>query len=147
MLNRLYKDYELVMDDVHIQYSKKDPGKVMFKIIKRTGVEKIKARMNIVINYDLLKAEQVGNGMSVIVKATASAGDNTIQTFGECSPYNSTQSYPVAIAEKRAKSRAVLQLAGLYSEGFYGQDEAEDFDEAVRSADSIEQKGKAIRTS
>jgi hypothetical protein len=31
------------------------------------------------------------------------------------------------MAEKRAKSRIVLMLAGFYEQGFFGQDESEDF--------------------
>ena len=31
------------------------------------------------------------------------------------------------MAEKRALSRVVLKAAGLYSEGIFGEDEAEDF--------------------
>lgn len=50
-----------------------------------------------------------------------------MQTFGECSPDNNHNPYPVAMAEKRAMSRAVLKLAGLYSENVFGEDEAEDF--------------------
>ncbi len=35
--------------------------------------------------------------------------------------------YPVAMAEKRALSRVTLKAAGLYAEGVYGEDEADDF--------------------
>jgi hypothetical protein len=38
---------------------------------------------------------------------------------------NNRNAYPVAMAEKRALSRAVLKLAGLYKEGVYGEDEIE----------------------
>ena len=31
--------------------------------------------------------------------------------------------FPVAMAEKRAKSRAVLMLTGFYEQGVFGQDE------------------------
>ena len=34
--------------------------------------------------------------------------------------------FPVAMAEKRAKSRAVLMLTGFYEQGVYGQDEMAD---------------------
>ena len=40
-------------------------------------------------------------------------GDKVIQTFGECTPKNNTNSYPVAMAEKRAKSRIVLMLRNV----------------------------------
>ena len=48
-----------------------------------------------------------------------------VTTFGESSKANNRNAYPVAMAEKRAVSRAVLKLAGLYKEGMYGEDEME----------------------
>ena len=54
-------------------------------------------------------------------------GDKIIETFGECTPKINSNAYPVAMAEKRAKSRIVLMLAGFYEQGFIGQDESEDF--------------------
>ena len=38
-----------------------------------------------------------------------------------------TTAYPVAMAEKRAMSRAVLKLTGFYELGHFGEDEADDF--------------------
>ena len=63
----------------------------------------------------------------VVIKATAKKGDKTIQTFGEAAPMNNTNSYPVAMAEKRAMSRAVLKLAGFYEHGVFSEDESDDF--------------------
>jgi hypothetical protein len=37
--------------------------------------------------------------------------------------------YPVEVAEKRAKARAILQLTGFYSEGIYSEDEINQEDE------------------
>ena len=38
---------------------------------------------------------------------------------------NNRNAYPVAMAEKRAMSRAVLKLAGLYKFNVYGEDEVD----------------------
>ena len=54
-------------------------------------------------------------------------GEQTIETFGESSPGNTNTSYPVAMAEKRAMSRAVLKLAGFYQHGVFSEDESDDF--------------------
>ena len=54
-------------------------------------------------------------------------GDKVIQTFGESSPQNTTNAYPVAMAEKRAMSRAVLKLTGFYELGGFGEYESDDF--------------------
>jgi hypothetical protein len=48
-----------------------------------------------------------------------------VTTFGEVTKANNRNAYPIAMAEKRAVSRAVLKLAGLYKEGMYGEDEME----------------------
>lgn len=42
--------------------------------------------------------------------------------------------YLAAMAEKRALSRGVLQLAGLYEHGVFGEDEADDFKKEVNRA-------------
>ena len=39
--------------------------------------------------------------------------------------------YRWAMAEKRANSRGILKLLGFYELGFFGQDEADDFNEVV----------------
>ena len=62
-----------------------------------------------------------------IIKATGSKQDVTIQTYGECSPENNRNAYPVAIAEKRAMSRIVLKLCGFYELNVFGEDEADSF--------------------
>ena len=59
--------------------------------------------------------------------------DNIIQTFGSALKGNSFKDgntntwYVMEMAEKRAMSRAVLKLAGLYSLGVFGEDESESF--------------------
>ena len=53
--------------------------------------------------------------------------ENYIATFGESSPLNTSNKYPVAMAEKRAMSRAVLKLTGFYELGVFGEDESEEF--------------------
>ena len=63
----------------------------------------------------------------VVIRAFASKGDVRVETFGEASPSNTKQSYPVAMAEKRALSRAVLKITGFYKFGVFGEDESDDF--------------------
>lgn len=118
LLNKLYVDNGLAQEDVH-----SDPRG--FKIITRRGIEKIQAKNNIQIRYDIIKISD--DHKFVIIKANATMGDVSIETFGEASPSNTRQTYPIAIAEKRALSRAILKVAGLYKEGIFGEDEADDF--------------------
>jgi len=129
---RLYKEYNLDKEDVfsHRHY----------KIITRSGIDKIQAAADINVTYELvyteISASDPDPGLYVAVKANGTRGDKTIETYGEAAPNNTTQNYPFAMAEKRAMARAVLKLAGLYELGFFSEDEADDFGATVR-------KGKA----
>ena len=128
-LNSLYKKYGLTSEDIF-----KSPQK--WVIITRSGVDKIQAAAGIDIKYTVEALQPT----FVVVKATASMiADKEIfvETFGEAdcgtdgSKSNCRQNYPVAMAEKRAMSRAVLKLSGFYAEGVYSEDEADDFGKAA----------------
>jgi hypothetical protein len=96
-----------------------------YTIITRSGIDKIQAVNNIDIAY---KLEYNSNDCKcIIIKATAKMGDKHIETYGEASPSNNQNGYPVAMAEKRAMSRACLKLAGFYQNNVFGEDEAEAF--------------------
>jgi hypothetical protein len=120
-LKEKYIKYELTQEDVfkHQHYL----------IITRSGIEKIQAKENIHINYDVVKAEP----NFAAVKATAIKKSNTIQTFGSAlkgssfKDGNTNTHYVLEMAEKRALSRAVLKLTGFYELGVFGEDESEEF--------------------
>ena len=120
-LNNLYTKYGLGKEDVF----KSPQG---WTIITRSGIDKIQANANITINYDVVSYDLE----NVIIKAIGSLEDQTIESFGESSPKNTRNSYPVAMAEKRAMSRVVLKLSGFYAEGVFGEDEADDFSAEVK---------------
>jgi hypothetical protein len=70
-------------------------------------------------------ADQAGKNVAICV--TGRLGATACEwSIGECAPYNNKNSYPFAMAEKRAKDRVVLKLLGLHGE-IYSEDEAEDF--------------------
>lgn len=99
-------------------------------IVTRTGVEKIASSAGITLDYEIVSLNL--SGKEACVKCTATqvlpTGEvKTAQSFGESTPYNTKAPYPVAMAEKRAKARAILQLTEFYSEGVYAEDEADDF--------------------
>ena len=117
ILNRLFKENNLTEEDV---FKHK-----FYNIITRSGVDKIQAKNDIQIRYELIYNS---NDLKyIIIKATGTMGDQVIETFGECSPSNNQNSYGVAIAEKRAMSRAVLKLAGFYQHQVFGEDESDAF--------------------
>lgn len=132
--NKLYKECELTADDIF------DSGQ--YKIITRSGIEKIQYKNNIMVNYDVI----IANMDQVIIRGTFQKREDgnaigmdgkshpkvkTIQTFGE---WNNTHTkktkdgkvipfYSVALAEKRCLSRGVLKIMGYYEYGFLGEDE------------------------
>jgi|TARA_R110000803_G_scaffold104296_1_gene172478 hypothetical protein len=117
----LYKKYELTETDV---YKHKH-----YVIITRQGIEKIQAKENIKINFEIIKCET----NFAVIKAYASKEDTSIETYGSAikgATYNDGNCnswYVTEMAEKRALSRATLKLTGFYELGVFGEDESEDF--------------------
>ena len=119
-LNELYKDNGLVKSEDTYELSF---GKRSVNIITRTGIEKIQYHNNITVTFDV---ESI-NPEFVVVKATAKKCDVSVESYGEASPQNTQQKYPVAMAEKRALSRVILKITGFYKYGVFGEDESDDF--------------------
>ena len=87
-------------------------------------IEQAGADNGIVYSYDEIETNSA-DGI-VVVKCTAQLEkDNKkyqVISYGESSPKNTKNSYPYAMAEKRAYDRCVLKLLGLH--GFvYSEDE------------------------
>ena len=131
MLVKLYKKYNLTPEDIF-----KSP--VGFTIITRSGIDKIQAVAKIDIAYSLEKVSD--DNKYVVIKAIGiinskidsdgdiSKGSKRIETYGESSPQNTRNQYPIAMAEKRAMSRCVLKLTGFYELGVYGEDEVNEIE-------------------
>lgn len=116
----LYKDNGLTSDDI---FKQKMGGKELV-IITRSGIEKIAAKNNIYIEYDVI----VGTPTYWALKANAyNANGVMATTFGSAGPDTSHNKYYAEMAEKRAMSRAVLKAMRLYELGVFGEDEADDF--------------------
>jgi len=123
-LVELYKKYELTKNDVYKHQH--------YVIITRAGIEKIMAKENISITYEVVRCEP----KFAVFKANAfiNTKPNTIiETFGSAlkgdnyKDGNCNSWYVAEMAEKRALSRAVLKLTGFYTLGVFGEDESEDF--------------------
>ena len=120
-LLELYKKYDLNKEDFfkHQHYT----------IITRAGIDKIQAKQQIAIVYDVIRCEP----NYAVVKAQASLNDIVIQTFGSAlkgtnfKDGNTNSWYVAEMAEKRAMSRAVLKITGFYELGVFGEDESESF--------------------
>ena len=123
-LLELYKKYDLQKDDVYKHQH--------YVIITRQGIEKIQAKENITITYEVVKCET--NFAVFKANAYLSVKPNTIlETFGSAlkganyKDGNCNSWYVAEMAEKRALSRAVLKLTGFYELGVFGEDESDDF--------------------
>jgi len=106
-----------------------DPNKALWNchgtgIMLHKYCEEIGARAGVeVIEYITEKIE----GDNVVIKCHAKMNDKSVFSYGESSPKNSKNAYPVAMAEKRAFDRCVLKLVGLHGH-IYAMDEMPDTD-------------------
>jgi len=123
-LVELYKKYDLQKEDVYKHQH--------YVIVTRQGIEKIQAKENITITYEVVRCES----NFAVFKASAfiaSKPEMVLETFGsalKAANYkdgNCNSWYVAEMAEKRALSRAVLKLTGFYELGVFGEDESEDF--------------------
>ena len=115
LMNKIYKDNDLEKSDVY-----KD--KRGFSIITRSGIEKIQAKNEIAVTFEVIKAELD----NCIVKATSliREGDEWIpkmETFGSATKGNCRQPFRIEIAEKRALARVIIKTMN-YTETL-GEDE------------------------
>ena len=100
-----------------------------YVIITRSGIEKIQGIEQIDIVYEVVRCET----NFAVVKAKALKDEVLIETFGSAlkgatfKDGNTNTWYVMEMAEKRALSRAVLKLTGMYELGVFGEDESEDF--------------------
>tara|TARA_R110000824_G_scaffold258635_1_gene447586 strand:- start:5926 stop:6366 length:441 start_codon:yes stop_codon:yes gene_type:complete len=103
LMNKIYKDNGLDKNDIFT-----DPRN--FTIITRSGIEKIQAKNDISVSYEVIKAELD----NCIVKATSliREGDEWIpkmETFGSATKGNCRQPFRIEIAEKRALARVIIK--------------------------------------
>ena len=120
-LTELYRKYDLTENDFfkHQHYT----------IVTRSGIEKIQATEQIVIDYEVIECTP----NFAAVKARCNKGGGNIETFasalkgGSYKDGNTQSWYVLELAEKRAFSRIVLRYIDLYKEGFFAEDESEDF--------------------
>jgi len=121
----LYKKYELGKTDVYKHQH--------YVIITRAGIERIAAKENIAINYEVVKCEPNFAVVKAYAKKVCVVKEVQIETFGSAlkgASYkdgNCNSFYVMEMAEKRALSRSVLKLTGFYELGVFGEDESDDF--------------------
>jgi hypothetical protein len=93
--------------------------------VKHKALERIAAEVGIVWEKPELKVCDMANGLIAILVG-GRLGDHLEFSFGEASPKNNKNAYPIAMAEKRAKDRVILKLLAVHGD-LYSEEEAEDF--------------------
>lgn len=96
-------------------------------IIYHWACEKAAAAMGVRWEDPQIICADAANKLAVIL-VTGTIGDGKIREWalGEAAPYNTTQTYPFAMAEKRGKDRVILKLLGLHGQ-VYSEEEADEF--------------------
>ena len=122
-LTELVKDNDLNLEE---DIFRMPLGGKQVAIITRTGIEKIQYNNGIDVKFTTVVVERD----FVAVKAVATMGDITMETFGSAlhgQGGNCRSNYVMEMAEKRALARAVLKAVGAYKFGVFGEDESDDF--------------------
>ena len=122
-LTELVKDNDLNLEE---DIFRMPLGGKQVAIITRTGIEKIQYNNGIDVKFTTIVVERD----FVAVKAVATIGDVTMETFGSAlygQGGNCRSNYVMEMAEKRALARVVLKAVGAYKFGVFGEDESDDF--------------------
>ena len=129
-LKEMYEKYKLTPSDVFKHQ--------FWIILTRSGIEKIQAIENIEIRYEVVSCLPNFAAVKAVSRKQDDSGKFAddyieVQTFGSAlkglthKEGNCNSWYVLEMAEKRAMSRAVLKITGLYEMGVFGQDESEEF--------------------
>lgn len=98
-LNAIFKKYKL---DRNVHVFQSDD----FTKITRQGIQNIQNQEGVQVKYELVHC----SGSSAVVKASGYFEAIAYETFGEAAPANNTFKFPVAMAQKRAQERLILDM-------------------------------------
>jgi hypothetical protein len=94
-------------------------------VVKHKALERVAVEQGVVWDRPSVQVCDLAAKIAVIC-AFGKLGDRNEWSFGEASPANNKNSYPMAMAEKRARDRVILKL--LVSHGaLYSEAEADEF--------------------
>lgn len=96
-------------------------------VVKHKALERVAAEQGIVFDRPSVITCDLANKIAVIC-VFGTLGERNEWSFGEASPANNKNSYPVAMAEKRAKDRVILKLLMTHG-ALYSEAEADEFAE------------------
>lgn len=108
-------------------------------IVYHWALEECAAKRGVTLDPPVIVTADPTNKIAVIC-VTGRLGEHAEWSFGEAAPYNTTQTYPFAMAEKRAKDRVILKLLNLHGR-LYSEVEADDFNKRAETRDATGPKG------
>jgi hypothetical protein len=94
-------------------------------VVKHKALERVAVEVGVVWEKPELKVCDMAQGF-VAVLISGRLGDRIEYSFGEASPKNNKNAYPIAMAEKRSKDRVILKLLAAHGD-LYSEEEADDF--------------------
>jgi hypothetical protein len=94
-------------------------------VVKHKALERVAVETGIVWLRPSVQVCDLTNKIAVIC-AFGKLGEREEWSFGEASPANNKNSYPMAMAEKRARDRVILKLLVAHG-SLYSESEAEEF--------------------
>lgn len=115
-------------------------------VCKHAALEVVATKANVEWSPPQVIEANTAEGIAVMA-VSGRMGDRVEWSTGEASPKNNKNSYPWAMAEKRAKDRVILKLVGIHGL-VYSEDEADDFKAArpaeppTRSSASLKRDGE-----
>ena len=96
-------------------------------VVKHKALERVAVEVGIVWLRPSVQVCDLANKIAVIC-AFGKLGDREEWSFGEASPANNKNSYPMAMAEKRARDRVILKLLVTHG-ALYSESEADEFEQ------------------
>ena len=107
-------------------------------VLKHSACETIAANRGITFDEPLIIESDADKSIAIVM-VKGYLGDKFEWTFGEATPKNSKNSYPYAMAEKRAKDRIILKLIGLHGD-VYSEDEADVFKDEIAAQEKLDKR-------
>lgn len=97
------------------------PGGKSYAIMHK-ALQRVARQQGIIITVNVVEALCNIEAGFAVVKAFGKLGDAFCESYGEASPKNNRNQYPLAMAQKRAEDRVILGLLSVYGD-VYGEDE------------------------
>ncbi len=92
--------------------------------VKHKALERIAAKRGIILLDLRLEFVDLANKMALVRAEMSRNGTNKAISFGEATPYNNKNAYPVAMAEKRAVGRCILKILHVHGD-IYSESEVD----------------------